>query len=417
MRARLLGSALLIALIAVLALGIPLGIVGSSRARDNATSDLEREARGVAILVEEAVERGRPLSAARVEKIAPGHAIEIAMPGVPVRRIGDAVTGESLDVSTAIASGGTVTVRASSGAADHDATEVWLVVVLVGLGAFGVAALLALWLARRLSAPLEALAESSIHLGRPEFTVEGAGHGIPEVAALAGALERRADQIADLLARERAFSSNVAHQLRTPLTALSMRLEELAAADDRSTRDEACAALGQVERLSRTVDDLLTFARQGSAGAIGVIDVSGAVSDRARSWRPVYRKAGRELELDVEESVCAVVSGPAVEQALDVLLENALRHGTGRVTAGVHERAGEVVIRVADEGSGLTDEDAGRLFDGAGTRGLGLSLARALVEGCGGRLLLAATPSTAFEVHLLPAASPERGVPARSSSP
>jgi methyl-accepting chemotaxis protein len=220
-RSRLVGSALLIALLAVLALGIPLGVVGSSRARDDVIGNLEREARSVAILVEGAVERGRPIPTERIAHVAAGHAVAITMPESPAERIGPAVPGEALGASAAVAGGGrvTVTVTAPAGLADEDAQEVWMAVVLLGLGAFIVAAGLALWLARRLSAPLEALAESSAHLGRPEFTVGDARGSVPEVRALATALERRADQIAELLARERAFSSNVAHQLRTPLTA------------------------------------------------------------------------------------------------------------------------------------------------------------------------------------------------------
>lgn len=396
---------MLIALVAVVALGVPLGVVASNRVRDDVRNVLEREARGIAILIEESVEGGQATPLKRLVRIAGEHEVQITAPGGTVERAGSPIEGPALHATTAVAGGGSVTVSAAATEADHDATEVWIVVCLVALGALGVAAGLALWQARRLSAPLEALAEASVNLGRAGFDVRAGRHGVPEVDALAAALARRAEQIAGLLERERAFSSNVAHQLRSPLTALSMRLEELAASDAPATRAEAEAALVQAERLARTIDDLLALARHGRAGEVRDMDVAMLVRDRVRSWQPIYRRSHRVLQLNEGAGhVCARATPGAVEQALDVLLENALLHGEGTVTAGTRLAASQVAISVADEGTRITDEARAGLFGGHSRGGgLGLPLAQTVIEGCGGRLLLTSSAPTVFELRLLPA--------------
>src|SRR5438270_406798 len=81
----------------------------------------------------------------------------------------------------------------------------------------------------RLVRPLDAMADTSRRLGEGDFSARAGRFGIPEVDVVAEALDASAERIAGMVAREREFSGNVSHQLRTPLTALRLRLEEVAA--------------------------------------------------------------------------------------------------------------------------------------------------------------------------------------------
>jgi signal transduction histidine kinase len=277
----------------------------------------------------------------------------------------------------------------------------WLVVMATGAGALLVAAGLAFWQARRLARPLERLAEVSRRLGRGDLGARAGVQGVREIDAVAGALDASADRIARLVEHERAFSSHVAHQLRSPLTALNMRLEEIAAHPDPAVREEALAALAQSERLRRTTEDLLALARHGRAGPLEAVDLDAVVDDRLAAWDPTVAAAGRRLVRGGGWSPeRAHSSAGAVEQAIDVLIENALRHGAGTITVTV-SGGGEVVrLSVADEGPGPDPDDD--VFDrrNGGAGGIGLPLARALIEAGGGRLTHAPGPPPTFEIVL-----------------
>lgn len=411
MRTRLIGAAVLVALVAVLALGVPLGVVASNRVRDDAQNRLQREADGIALLAEEAVEGQRTVQLSRVALIAGEHNVEITLPDGRTVRTATALTGPTLRATAPIATGGSVQVTASASEAQHDATEAWIVVGLLGLGALVAAAALGLWQARRLATPLEELAEASENLGHAGFVASPASRSVPEVDALARALERRAEQIVELLAQERAFSSNVAHQLRSPLTGLSMRLEELAASDVPATRAEAEAALAQADRLGRTIDNLLALSQHGSPGDVREIDLTALLQDRVRAWQPIYRRARRTLAVDAPgTTVFARAASGAVEQALDVLIENALQHGEGRVVLEAHLTGNHAAITVADDGHGITDAEQPTLFQGKPRHGgLGLPLARTVIERCGGRLLLTSSTPPVFEIRLISANRDRRG--------
>ena len=265
-------------------------------------------------------------------------------------------------------------------------------VLLAGLGAGVVllAILAALALGRHLARPLEHLAAAARRLGEGDFTVRAPRPGVREVDDVAVALDVAAERLDELLQRERAFSANASHQLRTPLAAVRIELEALELRDAGSP--ELRAALTQVDRLQDTIDTLLAVARDTPRPHIAT-PLRGALEELVARWRAPLEQAGRRLELRMDDPDVAVrVSAPVLREILDVLIDNALRHGAG--TVSVHARRAEdaLAVDVADEGPGLGEHDAGAVFarrsGAAAGHGIGLALARSLAEAEGGRLVL-----------------------------
>jgi signal transduction histidine kinase len=208
--------------------------------------------------------------------------------------------------------------------------------------------------------------------------------------------------------RQRAFSANASHQLRTPLTALRIQLEELVY--DADDPDEVRTAVGrlvdEVDRLSDTVTTLLEMARRGRFGHERRVDLAHLVRGVAARWQPLARQQGREVALGSIAAVEELVPVAAFTQIVEVLVDNALDHGRGTITLGLQEAGTHVRLTVQDEGEGLLPEAAARLFerDERGERssgeGIGLSLADEIARRVGGRLVLLPGAPTTFELLL-----------------
>lgn len=409
MRARLLFSHMIIAAVAILVLGIPLGILGQRAAADNAQEVAARQAEAIAELLEVAHESDAPVPVERIAAlIGPDAAAEV----IPhdgeggIIRIGTPPPGAVV----ADASGDdeiAVTVFGDpSAGSGGDGDAIWLLIALMGALGLLASAGLAVLQSRRLARPLEDLARASSRLGSRDFSA--GRHGLAEVDELAEALDRNAARIADLLERERAFSANVSHQMRTPLAAIGLRLEELTRSEDEEVRTEARAGLDQVERLTRTIDDLLALAREGRAGDAVPVRVDELVRERVAGWRTAFEGAGRPVpavRLPADPLIARASPG-AVEQALDVLLDNALQHGAGAVEVVARESDGYVSVGVTDEGPGIPDARVATLFGGGPGRGLGLPLARTMIEAGGGRVRVSGAPRRHVELLLVGADAP-----------
>jgi His Kinase A (phospho-acceptor) domain len=139
------------------------------------------------------------------------------------------------------------------------------------------------------------------------------------------------ERIAALVDSERQFATNASHQLRSALTGLTLRLEELAGSPVAETRAEAEEALAQVARLDATIDELLRLTRTGRAGERRTFDLAALVREHVRDWQPRFRQAQRSIEVRSEGTVSVHATPGAVGQIVDVLLANALHHGGGRV--------------------------------------------------------------------------------------
>jgi signal transduction histidine kinase len=287
---------------------------------------------------------------------------------------------------------------------------------MLGLGAFAVVMtwLLARRQARRLAAPLESLAETAQRLGDGDFSVRTATSGIPEIDAAGDAVNTTARRIGKLIERERAFSSDASHQLRTPLTGLRLELETALELPAGQHRAHMVAAIEAADRLERTVEDLLALARDAGPQP-NVLALPELVAEWTAVWGPLL--AGRERRLDVRmdgDLPESSASTAAVRQVVAVLLDNAATHGAGTVVLTVRDAGAAIAIEVADEGPGPADVEA--LFRRRTARpdghGIGLALARSLAEAQGGRLGLTRTQPPLFTL-LLPAAddAPDASVP------
>jgi signal transduction histidine kinase len=289
----------------------------------------------------------------------------------------------------------------------------WAVMVVLGAAAVGGSRLVARRLAVRLSAPLEVLAQDATRLGEGDFTVsepapDGRRAPVPEIAAVHRSLAVTATRLDALLTRERAFSAEASHQLRTPLAGLRLRLEEAASLPPGSAPavEALDGALEAADRLDRTVGELLRLAREPAGASREELAVDELVDGVVAEARADGVPAGRSIAARAEDGDLHVrASAAAVRQILAVLVENALVHGAGQVTVIARDAAPAVAVDVADEGTLDLDETA--LFTGRGGdhegHGIGLALARRLAEAHGGRLRLrSATPTTV--TLLLPAA-------------
>ena len=296
----------------------------------------------------------------------------------------------------------------------------WVGMVALGAGAVVVTWLVARAQARRLARPLEDLEDSARRLGDGDFSVRTRRGGIEEIDAVGAALDATAIRLDDLLARERAFSADASHQLRTPLAGMRLRLEAALEGTGADPRQAIAASLVDADRLEAIIDELLGLARAGQAASAGPVDLATLLGELSPEWGARLALHGRDLAVHVDPGVPEVrASGAAVRQVLGVLVDNATAHGRGTVTVTVRETAGAVAVDVSDEGPGVHDPE-GVLFSRQADRrdghGIGLALARRLVEAEQGRLTLTNASPPVFTL-LLPAAStgsrPDVAVPAR----
>src|SRR6201993_1902855 len=201
--------------------------------------------------------------------------------------------------------------------------------VVAGCLAVVLAWILARWVAR----PVEELAEAAGRLGTGDPRPVGRRYGVPELDQVADGLDSAARRVTQLLTADRELAIDASHQLRTPLTALSMRLEEMiASADDpEAVREEGTAALHQAERLADVVTQLLSPARR-PAGSAALIRVDRIVLQQITEWAPAFRHAGRKIVLVGESRLQAWVTPGGLAQVIATLLDNALIHGRGTGT-------------------------------------------------------------------------------------
>jgi signal transduction histidine kinase len=273
----------------------------------------------------------------------------------------------------------------------------------VAAAIIGMAALAAALLARRLATPLERLAVSARRLGEGDFSARAAPANIPEVDAAAAALATTAQRLEDLIARERAFTADASHQLRTPLQALRIELEALELRGDASP--ELRAALAEVDRLQATIETLLSVARDAPRDRPAT-DLRPLLAQTRERWSGPLAQMARPLRI-VERAAApvALASADVVGEILDVLVSNAVEHGGGPVTITLRDTGDWLAIDVSDEGDGIAPETGDVFARGVGGgHGIGLALARSLADAEGARLALTrAGPGPVFTLTLAPA--------------
>ena len=323
----------------------------------------------------------------------------------PVVRRGSGRLVATVPLQTGERITGAVRVQRSDDVVVDRSHRAWLLLAGVGAAVVMLAALAAALLARRLAAPLERVASVARRLGEGDFSVRAPRGDVAEVDAVAAALDTAAARLDELVTRERAFSADASHQLRTPLAALRLELEsgQLRGAD-------VAGALAQVDRLEETITLLLSVARDAPRTAPATADLRELADAAETRWHGPLAATGRPLRVNVAADTppLAEAAAPVIREILDVLLDNAQRHGAGAVTIAVRQLDSHWCIDVGDEGPGIRgDPDAvfARRSDGAG-HGIGLALARSLAHAEGGRLTLAAPGPHPVFTLVLAGASP-----------
>lgn len=404
MRRRILQATLLAVAVTAVVLGLPLGFSALKLVQDLTGADLSTRAQQIATLLDEQVANQRPIDLNAVRLAVPKGARLVVRTQAHDYVYGPDPGEDPLVQSVPMVQSGTVTIAAPSAPVRTQQFQVaGLVLMLVVLSA-GTGMIVASVTARRLADPLRHVAARAARLGAGDFRPDPQRHEVPELDRVADALDASGAALSQLVQRERELVGDVSHQLRSRLTALHLRLEALAAVEDPDVAEEARAALEQAERLSAVLDDLLAAATAARARDAEPLDVTSLLNQVADEWREPLRAEGRSLRLKIGDELLARATPARLREAIGVLLDNALRHGEGSVTLTARHGGGTVLIEVADAGSGVPDALVPHVFErgfsGHGSTGVGLALARALVEADGGRLELSQARPAMFEVFL-----------------
>ena len=280
--------------------------------------------------------------------------------------------------------------------------------------------LMARSLSRDLSAPLIYLAAQAEQIGSGGVRARVERSGIEEIDLVSEELARTGERMAGRLAAERQAAADASHQLRTPITALSMRLEEIELiSSDEDVRAEARTCLEQVERMTNVVTELLDVSKResGQTEAIHILEVFNTAREE---WEDQFEAAGRSLVFLDEAERPILADAGKLGQVLATLIENSLRYGDGTTRVWAHAGSSKrgVVIEVSDEGEGIEESLAPDIFEkgvsGHGSTGIGLALAHDLAQAMGGRLELKNNKPPVFTVSVaaIPASlDPDRVMP------
>lgn len=223
-----------------------------------------------------------------------------------------------------------------------------------------------------------------------------------------------------LVAAQKAFAADASHQLKAPLTALRLRLENLEPALHPDAHDSLEQAVAETDRLTRMVQGLLALARLEDAGTRPVpVDAEAVIAERAASWAPFAAEHGVTLTVTGHRIAAAHAVPGALEHILDNLLANALRGAPTGSTLTIdrrHAADGPAELHVIDQGPGMNAADRTRAFDrfwrapdstDEGS-GLGLAIVAQLVRASGGTITLEPAPGTGIDATVRLPAPPTR---------
>jgi signal transduction histidine kinase len=314
---------------------------------------------------------------------------------------------------------GTVILARSAAPLNHDIVELWVILGTIAVVAMLAAAVLAFALARWVSRPLAGLDSAAGRLADGDLAIRAVvDSGPPELRRLATTFNTMAGRLEALVHGNRAVIADVSHQLRTPLAALRLRLDLLAADTDPATGHELAGALDELARLSRLVDGLLAVARAENIVPVPTaVDVAEVAGERVVAWHPVADDRGIALEAPgvgsavgsarARASVLAWVGEGHLEQVLDNLIANALDalSAGGHITVTAAVTTAGARITVADDGPGMSAEDRERAFlrfttSNPNGTGLGLAIVHRLVTSNGGTARLTETSGGGLTVIL-----------------
>jgi signal transduction histidine kinase len=464
MTARIIAVLVAVTLVVLIALEVPLAVTFQDQRTTEAITELERDALAIGDLVEDGLEQGDPSTMAATVNAyreqrgaralvvdAGGVALADSDPtadlGTSVGRsfatrpeISRALDGETavvtrrsetldetlLVVAAPVRSGGRIlgAVRVSRprDELDEEVRRYQLALLAIGVVTVAVAVGLGAGVGRWATRALVDLQGVAGRLERGDLDSRATTTtGPPEVRDLADRFNAMADRLSGLVRSSQDFAADASHQLRTPLTAVRLRLDNLAAT---SGDEEAIdAVLEDIERLERTIDALLAFTRLDREPTRQErVLVGPTLRERAAVWAPAADDGDVAVEVaDAAGLGTAIDFDPNhLEQVLDNLIANAL----GAAPAGSRielraEPVGELIeLHVTDHGPGLEDDDLERAFDRhwglrADGTGLGLAIVRRLCANNRATARLEKTPGGGLDaiVAARRAAASEAGVP------
>jgi signal transduction histidine kinase len=429
---RLLASYVSLALVVLIALEVPLAVTFRRSEQADLSAKVERDAVAVASLAEDLLQSSAG-STAPLARLATGYGantggrvvvvdrqgVSLVDQGAPVGRdlstrpeIAAALRGtvESgtrysqtlghglLYVAVPVSSGGrvygAVRVTYPTSELDHRVYRYWLTLAAIGGIILVLTALVGVVLARWVARPLSDLERTARLAGEGDLTVRAdETHGPPEVRALAAELNVMVREVEQLVAAQRDFVADASHQLRTPLTALRLRLENLAHEISAGGQRQLEGATVEAERLARIVDGLLVLARAEAPNiSLEPIELEPLVMARVDSWASFATERGLSLAARVPAEVRVIAAADRLEQVLDNLLANALE--VAPKDSAVELEWSDGALHVLDRGPGMTDDELRHAFDrfwrarAGGGSGLGLAIVHRLVEADGGSIVL-----------------------------
>ncbi|MEW2396421.1 HAMP domain-containing sensor histidine kinase [Streptomyces sp. NPDC046862] len=292
---------------------------------------------------------------------------------------------------------------------------IWGFRAILAVLVLAVAAVIGAGVARRLTRPLRQLNDMASKFSDGDLTARSPVTGPQETQTLARTLNQGAERLDTLIAAQRIFVADASHQLRTPLTALRLSLDNIAdGVDDEYVKEDVEQATAEVVRMSRLVNDLLVLARaEAKVAAVEPLPLRDVIEERLAVWRPAADERGVTVTLrgSADGRLLVLASPGHLDQVLDNVLSNALEVSPdgGTITVEVESRGDEVVLSVLDEGPGMSDAEKSRAFDrfwrgqgltGRTGSGLGLAVVRQLVSDDGGTVALRDAPGGGLCVTL-----------------
>ncbi|MFI5678378.1 sensor histidine kinase [Streptomyces cellulosae] len=440
MNRQLIRSYILLVAVAILLFTVPVAVTLTKQLRDDTELSVLREANTMALLLG----NGDRISCEALTKVArayggrtPG-AVEVTptsscapdlpkpAPGAALTRAvernasttdwgSDFIWGKHLTVTVPADGDAAVRIVYSTSDMTRRLWQIWgfraglAVLVLAAAAAIGSV------VARRLTRPLRELNAMASKFSDGDLTARSPVTGPPETQTLARTLNQGAERLDTLIAAQRIFVADASHQLRTPLTALRLSLDNIAdGVDDEFVREDVEQATAEVVRMSRLVNGLLVLARaEAKVAAAEPLLLRDIVDERLTVWRPAADERGVTIALrgSIDGRLLVMSSPGALDQVLDNVFSNALEVSPdgGTITVRTQAQGDEVVLSVLDEGPGMSDTEKSRAFDrfwrgqgltGRSGSGLGLAVVRQLVTDDGGTVTLRDAPGGGLCVEI-----------------
>jgi len=411
-RRRILAAILSVTAVAIMLFGVPLAIVVQRFVDDDAALRVER----AAVLASRQVPADFATSSDPVELPTNGDGIVLALydhDGVLIAGSGptvaDAATTEALGnriadvelsgarvVAVPVAADerviGVIRAEQSTAASDSRTRRIVVLLAALAVGVLVIGAAIGYVLAGRLARPVRRLRDAAVDLGDGDFTIDVPRSSVPELDQAGQAMTATARRLDDLVSRERSFSADASHQLRTPIAGLRAAIETELAFPRADHTEVLHEAISDIDRLERTITELLTIARTSEIASAPLV-LAEVFAEIEENWRGRFARADRPLTIAAVRYAPTVRGSSAVlRHALDVLVDNALRHGAGEVRIDHTVTETTVTISVTDEGPGFstptTQDEPPSPHDDTSLHGLGLPLARRLVDALPGRLTI-----------------------------